>query len=70
MGNWKCPLAKTTKYFEKRLICQKEIKDGVNYADPKNFGIAMCLYQKHCNCNNSYQNTEQAKKCFELKNNK
>ena len=51
----------------KRLICEKEIKEGVNYADPKNFAVAMCLYQKICNCKNQYLNTEQAKKCYELK---
>lgn len=67
MKNWKCPYAKQTRYFEKRLICEKEIKQGVNYGDPKNFAIAMCLYQKFCNCKNQFLNTEQAKKCYELK---
>ena len=67
---WGCPFADKSKYFENRLLCKKEIKSNVNYAEAVNFVTAMCLYQKHCSCKNKYLNTEQAKKCYELKKNK
>lgn len=67
--SWNCPYAEKSQYFENRLMCKKCKKDGVNYAEPKNFVSAMCLYQKFCNCKNKYLNTEMAQKCYEAKSN-
>lgn len=67
MSKWNCPYAVKSKYFENRLMCQKSIKEDVNYAEPKNFVTAMCLYQKFCNCESKYINTETAQKCYEIK---
>lgn len=66
---FKCPYAERSKYFENRLLCKRSIKDGVNYAEPKKFATAMCLYQKFCNCKSQYLNTDTAEKCYELKSN-
>lgn len=64
---FKCPYAVKSKYFENRLMCKNSISEGVNYAEPKNFVTAMCLYQKFCNCKSKYLNTDMAQKCYEAK---
>lgn len=65
--SWLCPYAKRSKYFENRLYCEKCVKDGINYAEPKSFVGIMCLYQKFCNCKSVYLNTDTAKECYKIK---
>lgn len=66
---WKCPFAKHNKTYQDAIMCGKAMKEGVNYNDKKNFFDIYCPHQRRCNCTQGVINTEQAKKCYEIKKN-
>ena len=64
---WKCPFARHNQTFRNAIMCDKEMKDGVDYNQNKNFFDVYCPHQRQCNCTKGVVNTEKAKKCYELK---
>ena len=66
---WKCPYAINNQNFNNAIMCSKEQKEGVDYNDKKNFFEIFCPHQRICNCSKKVINTEQAKKCYEIKRN-
>ena len=66
MCGFKCP------YSERRrcagfLLCKKAEKPDVDYNDRKNALDVICVYQAQCTRTGLMENTEDARKCYELK---
>lgn len=64
---WKCPYAIHNSNFRSGIMCKKEMKEGVDYNDAKNFFQIFCPHQRECRCSKGVVNTEKAKKCYEMK---
>ena len=61
---WKCPQSLRKRPYE-FLMCKAFMKDGADYNLKENAIQAICAHQYLCHRSNKYENTKEAKACYQ-----